>query len=532
MRILLYDTTLRDGTQQEGLSLSVDDKLKIASLLDQLGVDYIEGGWPGSNPKDAAFFERAAELPLRRARLSAFGSTRRADRAVEDDPSVRALVAARTPVVAVVGKSWRLHVDRVLRTTASENLRMIGDTVRYLRDLGREVIYDAEHFFDGYRDDEAYAIETLLAAAEAGADTVVLCDTNGGSLPWQVASAVDDAGRQVDARLGIHAHNDGGLAVANTLAAVRRGIAHVQATLNGYGERCGNADFCSLLPNLILKLQHECISDAQLARLTSTAQMVNEIANRRHAPQQPYVGRSAFAHKGGMHADAMDKCAESYQHIDPARVGNRQRVVVSELSGRANLTQKAREFGQLLSGDGDRTQHALARIKDLEHQGFQFEGAEASVDLLLRRTGPEHKAPFGLLDFHVLVRGHPDGGMLSEAAVKVEIGDQVLHTAADGNGPVNALDSAVRKALLPVYPQLAAVRLTDYKVRILDSDAGTAARIRVLITSSDGQTTWSTVGCGTNVIEASWIALSDAFEYALVVADVRLPETVGAEERK
>jgi len=532
MRILLYDTTLRDGTQQEGLSLSVDDKLKIASLLDQLGVDYIEGGWPGSNPKDAAFFERVAELSLHRARVSAFGSTRRADRAVEDDPSVRALIAARTPVVAVVGKSWRLHVDHVLGTTATENLRMIGDTVRYLRDLGREVIYDAEHFFDGYRDDPAYAMETILAATEAGADTVVLCDTNGGSMPWQVAEAVDGAAQQIAVRLGIHAHNDGGLAVANTLAAVYRGTAHVQATLNGYGERCGNADFCSLLPNLVLKLHHECISEEQLARLTSTAQMVNEIANRRPDARQPYVGRSAFAHKGGMHVDAMVKCAGSYQHIDPKRVGNRQRVVVSELSGKANLTQKAQEFGQLLTGDGDRTQRALARIKDLEHQGFQFEGAEASVDLLLRRTGPEHKPPFGLLDFHVLVRGHPDGGMLSEAAVKVEVGDQVMHTAADGNGPVNALDSAVRKALLPVYPQLAAVRLTDYKVRILDSDAGTAARIRVLITSSDGQTTWSTVGCGTNVIEASWIALSDAFEYALVVADVRLPETVGAEERK
>ena len=530
MRVLIYDTTLRDGTQQEGLSLSVEDKLKIATLLDQLGVDYIEGGWPGSNPKDAAFFERVGELALDRSRVSAFGSTRRADLTVDDDPGVRALVAARTPVIAVFGKSWRLHVDRVLGTTDRENLRMIDETVRYLRDQGREVIFDAEHFFDGYRDDPAYAMETIIAAAEAGADIVVLCDTNGGAMPWQIESAVSEASRQIDGRLGIHAHNDAGLAVANTLAAVHAGAVHVQGTLNGYGERCGNADLCSLLPDLVLKLHRECTSDAQLARLMSTAQSVNEIANRRPDPQRPYVGRSAFAHKGGMHVDAMVKCQESYQHIDPARVGNSQRVVVSELSGRANLSQKAQEFGLLLDGNGDRTQLVLARIKDLEHQGFQFEGAEASVDLLLRRTDQEHRPPFRLVDFHVLVRGHPDGGMLSEAAVKVEIGDQIVHTAADGNGPVNALDSAVRKALLPIYPQLASVRLTDYKVRILDSDAGTAARIRVLITSSDGETTWSTVGCGTNVIEASWIALADAFEYALVVADVRLPEAVGAEE--
>jgi len=526
MRIALYDTTLRDGMQQEGLSLSVDDKLKVLSLLDELGVDYIEGGWPGSNPKDAAFFERVAELPLRRAKVSAFGSTRRAHRAVEDDANVRALVSAGTPVVAVFGKSWHLHVDRVLRTTAEENLRMILDTVRHLRAMEREVIYDAEHFFDGYRDDPAYAMETLLAAAEAGANTLVLCDTNGGSMPWEMAAAVRDVARRIAVPLGIHAHNDAGLAVANTLAAVREGAHHVQGTINGYGERCGNADLCSLLPNLRLKLQLDCVSDAALAQLTSIAQTVSELANRRADSQRPYVGRSAFAHKGGMHVDATAKCSESYQHVDPTSIGNRQRVVISELSGKANIVRKAKEFGLPLSGNGDRTRRVLARIKDLEHQGFQFEGAEASVDLLLRRTSLEHASPFALLDFHVLVRRDPDGGMLSEASVKVEVGDQVMHTAADGNGPVNALDSAVRKALLPIYPQLAAVRLTDYKVRILDADAGTAARTRVLITSSDGRTTWRTVGCGTNVIEASWIALADALEYALTVADVRLPEVV------
>jgi len=528
MNVTLYDTTLRDGAQQEGLSLSVDDKLKIMRLLDQMGIDLIEGGWPGSNPKDAAFFERARDLHLDHSRLSAFGSTRRADRAVEDDPNLQSLIAAETPVVAVFGKSWRLHVDRILGTTGEENLRMIYDTVRFLREWGREVVFDAEHFFDGYRDDAGYAVETLLAAADGGASALVLCDTNGGAMPWDVSAAVADALQHIEVPLGIHAHDDGGLAVANSLTAVQAGATHIQGTVNGYGERCGNADLCSLLPTLALKLGRGCLAAGRLHQLTHLSESVSEIVNRRPDSQRPYVGQSAFAHKGGMHVDALMKCTESYQHVDPTLVGNRSRVVVSELSGKANLREKAREFGLSLlrTGERDKTHQVLSQIKDLEHRGFQFEGAEASIELLVRRTDSEYTPPFELDGFHVLVQGHPEGGMRSEAAVKVVVGDQVAHTVADGNGPVNALDAAVRKALIPIYPRISEVRLTDYKVRILDADAGTAARTRVLITSSDGRTTWSTVGCGTNVIEASWLALADAFEYALVASPIRQAQSV------
>ena len=528
MNVTLYDTTLRDGAQQEGLSLSVDDKLKIMRLLDQMGIDLIEGGWPGSNPKDAVFFERAKDLPLRHSRLSAFGCTRRADRVVEDDPNLQSLLAAETPVVTVFGKSWRLHVDRVLATTGAENLRMIRDTVRFLREAGREVVFDAEHFFDGYRDDAAYAIKTLLAAAEAGASVLVLCDTNGGAMPWDISAAVADVLQYVEVPLGIHTHDDGGLAVANSLAAVQAGATQIQGTVNGYGERCGNADLCSLLPTLTLKLGCGCLAAGRLHQLTQLSESVSEIVNCRPNLQRPYVGQSAFAHKGGMHVDALMKCAESYQHVDPSRVGNRTRVVVSELSGKANLREKAREFGLSFVGieEGDKTRQVLSQIKELEQRGFQFEGAEASVELLIRRMDSEYTRPFELDDFHVLVQGHPEGGTRSEAAVKVAIGDQMVHTAADGNGPVNALDAAVRKALIPIYPRISEVRLTDYKVRILDGDAGTAARTRVLITSSDGRTTWNTVGCGTNVIEASWLALADALEYALVATPIRHAESV------
>lgn len=528
-QILLYDTTLRDGAQQEGISLSVEDKLKIARLLDDLGIDQIEGGWPGSNPKDAVFFERAKDLPWHHAKLAAFGSTRRAGCAAEDDANLRALLAADTPVVTVFGKSWRLHVDRVLGTTPWENQRMICDTVRFLREAGREVVFDAEHFFDGFREDAAYAVETLLAAVEAGAASVVLCDTNGGALPWDVDRAVREVRRRISEPIGIHAHNDSGLAVANSLAAVQAGATQVQGTVNGLGERCGNADLCALLPTLKLKLGYECAAADRLRELTAFSETVSEIANCRPNAQRPYVGRSAFAHKGGMHVDALLKCAESYQHVDPERIGNRPRVVVSELSGKANLKGKMAEFGLSLGSHApEKARQILSQIKDLEHQGFQFEGADASVDLLVRRADPTYVSPFRLDDFHVLTQGHPEGGMRSEAAVKVVVGDEIAHTAADGNGPVNALDAAVRKALVPIYPGLAAIRLTDYKVRILDAEAGTAARIRVLITSSDGCSAWSTVGCGTNVIEASWLALADAWEYALVAAPVGAAERTEA----
>jgi len=497
----------------------LDDKLKIAQLLDRLGVSYIEGGWPGSNPKDVAFFERVSELRLDHAVVSAFGATRRAGVAVEEDLNMQALIAANTQAVAVFGKSWALHVDRVLNTTPEENLRMIADSVRYLKAMDKEVIYDAEHFFDGYQADPGYALDTLAAAAEAGADVLVLCDTNGGSLPSTVATIVTKTREALTTPIGIHAHNDGDAAVGNTLVAVEKGAVHVQGTINGYGERCGNANLCSIIPALKLKMGRDCISDEQLRFLTEVAHTVSELANLRLDPHLPYVGRSAFAHKGGMHVNALVKCEQSYQHIDPNVVGNRKRVVVSELAGKSNIGYKAREFGLKLEDGSEETRQVLSRIKNLENQGFQFEGAESSVELLIRRAKSGYQPPFELLDFHVLVRERPDGGMTAEAVVKVRVDSQILHTVADGNGPVNALDAAVRKALLPLYPCLAEVRLTDYKVRILDSDAGTAAQTRVLLTSTNGHRSWNTVGCSANIIDASWTALADALEYGLLAAE-------------
>ena len=517
--VSLYDTTLRDGSQRERLSFSLADKLKITEWLDLLGIDYIEGGWPGSNPKDREYFERVADLGLTHAQVTAFGSTRRTGIAVEDDANLTALLDAGTSVITVFGKSWLLHVAEVLRTTPNENLRMIGETIRYLREEGRRVFYDAEHFFDGYRDDAAYALETLHAAAEAGAEVVVLCDTNGGSLPSEVASIVTSVGHSVGVPLGIHAHNDIETAVAGTIAAIQAGVVHVQGTVNGYGERCGNANLCSIIPTLQLKMNLPCIGDDQLGRLSETAHAVSELANQRLDPHLAYVGSSAFAHKGGAHVDALRKHVDTYQHVDPSRVGNRTRIVISELAGRSNVVHKAEEFGLALAGR-DTVSTVLSQIKELEGRGFQFEGAEGSVELMMRRTEADYQPPFELLDFHVLIRASDDGAMAAEATVKVRVGERTIHTAADGSGPVNALDAAIRKALLPVYPHLAAVRLTDYKVRILDGEAGTSAQTRVLITSSDGPRSWSTVGCSDNIIEASWIALADALEYALCPAPV------------
>jgi 2-isopropylmalate synthase len=514
-RIELYDTTLRDGTQQEGLSLSLDDKLKIARVLDQLGIDYIEGGWPGSNPKDIAFFEQVGSLGLAHATVTAFGSTRRAGTDVQEDAQIRALLAAGTQAVAVFGKSWDLHVTHVLNTSLDENLRMIADSVSYLRHHGREVLYDAEHFFDGYRADPDYAMQTLYAAAQAGARVLVLCDTNGGTMPGELRDIVAQVARQVDVPLGIHCHNDSGMAVANSVLAVQAGAGHVQGTINGYGERCGNADLCTIIPNLQLKLGYRCLSADQLASLVDVSLYVSNRANLAADQHQPYVGHSAFAHKAGMHVNGMLKCEQSFQHIDPALVGNQKRIVVSELAGRSNILYKVHEFGLNVELDREQAQSVVSHIKVLEHRGFQFEGAEASVELLIRRGQPGYVPPFELIDFHVLVRDKENGMMTSEAMVKIEVGGEVMLTAAEGNGPVNALDQAVRKALLPHYPQLGPVHLKDYKVRILDGDAGTAAQTRVLIDSSDGEHTWSTVGSSTNIIEASWQALADSLEYAL-----------------
>jgi len=529
-RVALYDTTLRDGSQREGLSFSLTDKLKITEWLDRLGVHFIEGGWPGSNPKDREYFERVADLPLEGAQVAAFGSTRRAGVAVEDDANVTALVDAGTPVVTVFGKSWLFHVAKVLGTTPEENLRMIAETIARLREEGRRVIYDAEHFFDGHCDEAAYATETLYAAAEAGADVVVLCDTNGGTVPSRIASVVEAVARSLHVPVGIHAHDDIETAVGGTIAAVEAGARHVQGTINGYGERCGNANLCSVVPTLQLKLGFDCVRPDQLTLLSETARAVSELANQRLDPHRAYVGGSAFAHKGGMHVDALRKDASTYQHVDPQLVGNRTRIVVSELAGRSNVLHKAEELGLEL-GCQETAADVLSRIKELEGRGFKFEGADGSVELMIRRTERDYRPPFELVDFHVLVRGG-DGAMAAEATVKVRMGERTIHTAADGNGPVNALDAAIRKALLPVHPQVGAVRLTDYKVRILDGDAGTAAQTRVLITSSDGSRSWSTVGCSENIIEASWIALADALEYALWSTPTPAAAGIASKERR
>jgi 2-isopropylmalate synthase len=534
-KVLLYDTTLRDGTQGEGVNLSADDKLRIARRLDEFGFDYIEGGWPGSNPKDMEFFERAqTELALKHARVAAFGSTCKADTDPALDPQMQLLVAANTPVVTIFGKTWDLHVNEVLKTSLDENLRMIRESVRFLVGQGKEVVYDAEHFFDGYRENPEYALSTLKAAIVGGATTVVLCDTNGGGLPWQIGEAVEVVRREVlgiepgmeappasKVVLGIHAHNDSETGVANTLEAVRFGANHVQGTINGYGERCGNANVVSVIADLQLKMGYELVPQEKMTQLTDLSRYVSELANLSPESHQPFVGASAFAHKGGTHVNAVVKYAMSYQHIDPTVVGNQTRVLVSELSGKDNIAVKRREFG-LHGLTREQEKQVLNQIKELENAGFAFESAEASVDLLLRRMREGYKAPFELVDYTATVEHRRGRGMFAEATVKVKVGDALLHEVADGNGPVNALNKALRKAIGQYYPRLRGVRLTDYKVRILDSASGTAAMTRVLIDFSDGERVWTTVGASTNIIEASWIALSDSVEYFIATESERI----------
>jgi len=513
--IQLYDTTLRDGTQREGISLSVDDKLRIARRLDELGMAFIEGGWPGSNPKDAEFFARARELPWKNAKVAAFGATCRAGAEPGDDANIQALLESGAPVCTVVGKTWTLHVTEVLRTTLDENLRIIERSLAHLKSQGRRAIYDAEHFFDGYRADPRYAMETLRAAARGGAETLVLCDTNGGSLPWQVAEVVRAVRAELAQPLGIHAHDDSGCAVANSLAAVGEGATQVQGTVNGYGERCGNANLCTIAAGLELKLGHRCLPDGKLRTLTDVSHFVAEVANLSPDEHLPYVGKSAFAHKGGIHVAAMRRNENSYQHVDPGAVGNAMRVVVSELSGRGNLLSKAEEFG--LDATSADAVKVLEEIKDLEAKGFSFEAADASVAMLMKRREQGYAAPFELIDFLVNVEHRTGRGIFSEAMVKVRVKGEVLHTAAEGDGPVNALDAALRKALLPIYPALAELQLVDYKVRILDGPDGTAAVTRVLVDWQRDGSRWSTVGASTNIIEASWRALVDSIEYGLTV---------------
>ncbi len=514
-RIELYDTTLRDGTQRENISLSLADKLAIARRLDAFGIPYLECGWPGSNPKDAEFFTAVRDVELEQARICAFGSTRRKNGACSRDGNIQALAAAATPVVTIFGKSWDLHIKKVLETDIAENEAMVRDSVGYLKDLGREVIYDAEHFFDGFAANPECALGTLRAAASAGADCIVLCDTNGGSLPWQIEAGVRAVRADLGAgtRIGIHTHDDGGCGVANSLAAVRAGAVMVQGTINGYGERVANANLVTILPDLQCKMDCFCVPEERLRELTALSRYVAEVANVVHDDHLPYVGRSAFAHKGGVHVAAMLKEPSSYQHVTPERVGNEMRAVVSELSGRGNIVH-------LAAGAGiDDTPHArevLYKVKELENRGYSFEAAEASVQLMLRRAAPDYEPPFRLIDFLTVVE-HRDGrGLVAEATVKIEVpGGAIAHTAAEGNGPVNALAHALRKGLEPHYPQLKAMRLADYKVRILDSAQGTAATTRVLVDFTAGGARWTTVGAGTNIIEASWEALSDAIEFGL-----------------
>lgn len=514
-RIYLYDTTLRDGTQREGISLSLDDKLKIAARLDAFGMDYIEGGWPGSNPKDVEFFRRAPSLGLSHAKLAAFGSTRRKNTQPADDANIQALMGANTPVVTIVGKSWELHVVNVLETTADENLAMIEESVAYCKAQGKEAIYDAEHFFDGYKANADYALATLEAAARGSADCIVLCDTNGGTLPWEVEEATSRVIRQLaGVPIGIHTHDDGGCGVANTLAAVRVGATQIQGTVNGYGERVANANLCTIIPDLQLKMGYECVSVEGLRGLTELSRYIAELANLTHDDHLPYVGASAFAHKGGIHVAAMLKHAGSYQHIDPAVVGNRQRSVVSELSGRGNLIDMIRQYN--LNPESLDIPKVLEQIKQLESQGFTFEGAEASVELMLRRTHPAYVPPFEMTDYWVMVQRRRNRGPIVEATVKVRVGPKIMHTVAEGNGPVNALDAALRQALAGVFPQISSVRLADYKVRILDGENNTAATTRVLIETRQGTKRWSTVGASPNIIDASWRALADSMEYALI----------------
>ena len=515
--IQIYDTTLRDGTQSEGFTLSGYDKIRVAKRLDDLGVAFIEGGWPGSNPKDAEFFERARDMEWQTALIAAFGSTCRVKGGPEDDANIQALLDARTPVCTIFGKTWTLHVTDVLLTTLDDNLRIVEQSVAYLRAAGRRVIYDAEHFFDGYKADSLYALETLKAAIRGGAETVALCDTNGGTMPWELETIIREMKESIRHPFGIHTHNDGECAVINALLAVREGAVQVQGTINGVGERCGNANLCSIMANLELKMDRRCLPEGHLHKLYELSHVVDEVANVTPNDHLPYVGKSAFAHKGGVHVAAMRRSEQSYQHVAPEWVGNKMRVVVSALSGRANILSKAEEHGVDIGGMAD-VVGVLNDVKELEARGFSFEAAEASVAMMLKRQQPGYKPPFELVDFLVNVEHRQGRGIFAEAMVKVKVGDEVLHTAAEGNGPVNALDLALRKALIGHYPEIASFQLADYKVRILDGQDGTEAITRVLIDTRNTTRLWSTVGASANIIEASWQALVDAVEYGLSVA--------------
>ncbi len=522
----LFDTTLRDGTQGEHVTLTAHDKVRIARKLDRFGIDIIEGGWPGSNPKDQEFFEMAKDVEWEHAQLCAFGSTRRVQFAPEDDPNLEAMLKAGTPVVSLFGKSWTLHVEVALGVTKEENLDLISSSIEYLRANGRRVVYDAEHFFDGFREDSVYALETLRAARDAGAEVLVLCDTNGGTLPTRLAEVIREVRESVDVRLGIHAHNDSGCAVANSLVAVEAGARHVQGTINGIGERCGNADLTSVVPGLQLKLGFDCVPEERLRELTDLGHFVNEVANLDPIDRTAYVGRSAFAHKGGIHVSAVMKDPRAYEHLVPEEVGNRRRVLVSDLSGRSNVRYKAEELGLKL-GEQDDAARAVQRIKELEHLGYEFEGAEASFELLLRKIQGEKTDFFQLERLRVRSELNNEEADCSEATIVVTVDGRRELIVAEGVGPVDALSNALRKVLVSFYPGLEDVRLADYKVRVVSPEDGTGAFVRVLVEHTDGSATWSTVGVSANILEASWQALADGVRYQLmrigVVSTGKLP---------
>lgn len=516
MKVELYDTTLRDGAQTQGISFSVSDKLRIAEKLDSFGMHYIEGGWPGANPKDIDFFKKAKNKKFKNSKLVAFGSTRRPGASASKDPTLKGLLGAGTDAITIFGKSWDLHVKEVLKTTPDENLKMIEESVEYLKSKGKFVIFDAEHFFDGYGTNPEYALKSLAAAEKGGADRIVLCDTNGGMLTTSVFEIVEKTRKEIKVSLGIHAHNDSDMAVANSVAAVEAGCVHVQGTMNGYGERCGNANLISVIANLKLKLGVDCVSDLALKDLTETAYYIAETSNMKLSDNQPFVGSSAFAHKAGVHVNAIMKNPKTYEHVDPERVGNKRMLLISELSGKSSILKKAGDMDMGLEKEAPATKKILKTLQDMEHKGYHFEAAEASLELFMKRAVKKFKKFFELKDFRVIIEKRSDRKITSEATIKIKVGDKLEHTASLGDGPVNALDFALRKALKDFYPALNEMHLTDFKVRVLDEKAATAARVRVLIQSQDRTDSWWTIGVSENIIEASWQALVDSVEYKLL----------------
>jgi 2-isopropylmalate synthase len=515
-KIQIYDTTLRDGSQSEDVSFTVEDKLRIAQKLDDLGVHYIEGGWPGSNPRDIDFFQKVKQQQFQNAKMVAFGSTRYPGKRVEDDQNLQALLQADTEVITIFGKSWILHVTEALGTDIDENLRMISESIGYLKKHCTEVLFDAEHFFDGFKDNPDYALKAMKEAESAGADWIVLCDTNGGTLPSEIQSIFQEVRKSLSVKLGIHTHNDSELAVANALTAIANGADQVQGTINGYGERCGNANLVSIIPNLKIKMGLDCVSDEQMKNLKEVSSFVDELTNKAHWNHQPYVGQSAFAHKGGIHVSAIQKNRETYEHIEPEVVGNHRRILISDLSGKSNILYKAKEFGIDIDDNNPKIKSILEKLKQAENLGFQYEGAEGSFELLMRDALGEKKTFFELVGFRVIVeKRHANEEPISEATVKVNVNGVQQVTAAEGIGPVNALNRALKKALSKFYPELEDVHLYDYKVRILDEKKGTRSNIRVLVESGDKESKWGTVGVSENIIEASWQALVDSIEFKL-----------------